>query len=222
MILSVLIAAAMATTPAPVVPAEALDTPPFVGSSELIPDDVWTQMQGVSWKPGCPVGGRENLRLLRLSHHKPDGSVAQGELVVAASVAETIVSVFEELYQARFPIERMQRVDVYGGNDNASMRANNTSALNCRNVAGTSRWSQHSYGLAIDLNPLWNPWVRGSKVDPKEGAPWADRANIRPGMTTPGGPAVTAFTSRGWGWGGTWKTTKDYQHFSCVFITIIE
>jgi len=214
MILSVLVSAALATTPAPVVPMQVLNAPAYVGTSEPIPDDVWAQMQGVSWKPGCPVGGRENLRLLRLSHHKPDGSVGQGELVVAASVAETIVDVFEDLYQARFPIERMQRVDAYGGSDNASMRANNTSALNCRNVAGTSRWSQHSYGLAIDLNPLWNPWVRGSKVDPKEGAAWADRSNHRPGMTQPGGPAVEAFTSRGWGWGGVWSSAKDYQHFS--------
>ena len=188
--------------------------PPYVGEVVQIPDDVWSQMEGVSWKPGCPVGGRDDLRLIRLSYYTPQGEIKQGELVVAARVAQSIADVFGDLYGAKFPIQEISRVDKYGGNDGASMRANNTSGLNCRNIAGTSRWSQHSYGLAIDLNPLWNPWVRGSKVDPKQGAPWADRSNIRPGMTVAGGPAVTAFAARGWRWGGAWKSTKDYQHFS--------
>jgi hypothetical protein len=187
---------------------------PYKSQILEIPDDVWTEMVGVSWKPGCPAGGREDLRLLRLSYHTPDHQVKQGEIVVAARVAQTIDDVFGDLYTAGFPIQELSRVDKYGGSDNASMRANNTSGLNCRTIAGTTRWSQHSYGLAIDLNPLWNPWVRGAKVDPKEGKPWADRSQVRPGMTTPGGPAVKAFTSRGWVWGGSWRSTKDYQHFS--------
>jgi poly-gamma-glutamate synthesis protein (capsule biosynthesis protein) len=149
-----------------------------------------------------------------VSHYSPDGSIQQGEIIVAARVAPLIREVFGDLYTARFPIQEISRVDKYGGSDNASMRANNTSGLNCRTVAGTQRWSQHSYGLAIDLNPLWNPWVRGSKVDPKQGEPWVDRSKHRPGMTQRGGPAVEAFTSRGWVWGGTWRSTKDYQHFS--------
>jgi poly-gamma-glutamate synthesis protein (capsule biosynthesis protein) len=197
-------------------PAQAESTPPIPFHSEVleIPDDVWSQMQGVSWKPGCPVGGREDIRLIRVSHYSPDGSIQQGEIIVAARVAPLIREVFGDLYTARFPIQEISRVDKYGGSDNASMRANNTSGLNCRTVAGTQRWSQHSYGLAIDLNPLWNPWVRGSKVDPKQGEPWVDRSKHRPGMTQRGGPAVEAFTSRGWVWGGTWRSTKDYQHFS--------
>lgn len=197
---------ALATTP--------VSEPTYQAQILEIPDDVWSQMQGVSWKPGCPVGGRADLRLIRLNHFTPDGQVQQGELVVAARVAEAVRDVFGDLYAARFPIQEISRVDKYGGNDGASMRANNTSGLNCRTIAGSSRWSQHSYGLAIDLNPLWNPWVRGAKVDPKEGKPWADRSNIRPGMTVAGGPAVTAFAARGWRWGGAWKSTKDYQHFS--------
>jgi len=187
---------------------------PYKGEVLEIPDETWAEMVGVSWKPGCPAGGRDDLRLLRITHWRADGTVATGELVVARRVAGTIVDVFGDLYAARFPVDRMVRVDKYKGSDNASMRANNTSGLNCRTISGSSRWSQHSYGLAIDLNPLWNPWVRGSKVDPKEGTPWAERSNHRPGMTQPGGPAVTAFTSRGWGWGGVWARTKDYQHFS--------
>jgi hypothetical protein len=211
MLLSLLFSVALATTPAPIVPP---GPPPYKGTWEPVPDAIWAQMEGVSWKPGCPVGGREELALLHIRHFKPDGSVGMGEMVVARRVADTVLSAFGDIYKARFPVDRMDRVDKYGGKDGDSMRANNTSALNCRNIAGTTRWSQHSYGLAIDLNPLWNPWVRGTKVDPREGAPWADRSNVRPGMTVPGGPAVTAFTSRGWGWGGTWRSTKDYQHFS--------
>ncbi len=214
MLLSLVTSLALATTPPPVIPVEIPQAPPFTGTAEPIPDAVWAEMEGVSWKPGCPVGGREDLALLHLSHFKHDGTITTGELVVAARVAEPIIAVFADLYRAKFPVERMQRVDRYGGSDNASMRANNTSGLNCRTIAGSSRWSQHSYGLAIDLNPLWNPWVRGSKVDPREGAPWADRSVIKPGMTAPGGPAVRAFTSRGWHWGGAWTNTKDYQHFS--------
>jgi hypothetical protein len=192
----------------------ALAKPEYKARISEIPDAVWGEMAGVSWKPGCPVGGRADLRLLHIDHWLPDGSTTTGELVVAATVADTIVAIFGELFTAGFPIAEMSRVDKYGGDDGASMRANNTSALNCRTVSGSTRWSQHSYGLAIDLNPLWNPWVRGTRVDPKEGAIWADRSQIKPGMTASGGPAVEAFKRHGWPWGGDWTGTKDYQHFS--------
>jgi len=193
---------------------EAHCVPAYRATASPIPDEVWEEMVGVSWKPGCPAGGREALRLLHVRHWRTDGTVGEGEMVVAARVADTVIEIFGDLYRDGFVVERMERVDAYGGNDGRSMRANNTSALNCRPIAGTTRWSQHSYGLAIDLNPLWNPWVRGSRVDPPEGAQWASRTEIGPGMTIRGGPAVRAFTARGWGWGGSWGGTKDYQHFS--------
>ena len=104
-------------------------------------------------------------------------------------------------------------VDAYGADDQTSMRANNTSAFNCRFVAGTTTLSQHGLGLAIDLNPLHNPYVKGGTVDPPEGAPWADRSRTDPGMIKPGA-VVDAFASRGWRWGGYWSGGKDYQHFS--------
>ena len=121
---------------------------------------------------------------------------------------------FEDIYNARFVIERMERVEAYGASDRKSMLANNTSAFNCRPVSGTSTWSQHSYGGAIDINPFWNPWVKGTRVDPKEAVDFVDRTNVRPGMITQGDAVVTAFTSRGWGWGGNWRSLKDYQHMS--------
>jgi hypothetical protein len=166
-----------------------------------------------SWRPGCPVG-LEDLRLLRLRHWGFDGAVHDGELVVHADVADDVVGSFRSAFDARFPIERMELVDAYGADDDRSMAANNTSAFNCRRVAGTDRWSEHAYGRAVDINPIQNPYVRGSSVDPPAGAAYADRSDVRPGMLTVDGPVVRAFTAIGWGWGGTWTAGKDYQHLS--------
>jgi len=187
----------------------------FKGSASIIPDDVWENINGVSWKPGCPVG-REGLRLLSMSHWDANLQPATGEMVVAAQHAEVVLAAFEDLYNARFPIAQMKRVDAFEANDNQSMVANNTSAFNCRRISGTQRWSQHAYGGAIDINPFWNPWVQNERVDPKQAKAFADRKNLRPGMLTEDSAAVTAFTSRGWGWGGHWQRSKDYQHVSAT------
>jgi len=126
-----------------------------------------------------------------------------------------VVWVFAELYAARFPVERMELVDVYDGNDDRSMVANNTSAFNCREVSGRPGvLSQHSMGTAIDINPLVNPWVRGSRIEPPEGAPYADRSVAHKGAINDGDVVVRAFAAIGWGWGGHWPDSKDYQHFS--------
>jgi hypothetical protein len=127
--------------------------------------------------------------------------------------------VFGELYERRFPIRRMRLVDEYDGDDDRSMAANNTSAYNCRRVAGSDRWSEHAYGKAIDLNPVQNPYVRGGSVAPPEGVPFADvdrsqEATVPRGVVTDGGPVVRAFRRIGWEWGGYWNASKDYQHFS--------
>ena len=111
-----------------------------------------------SYRPGCPVP-LEDLRYLRLSHWDFAGRVRQGELVIAAKHAEAMVGVFRKLYAAKFPLQRMELVSDYGGDDDKSMAANNSSGFNCRTVAGTTRWSQHSFGAAIDLNPVQNPYV---------------------------------------------------------------
>ena len=104
---------------------------------------------------------------------------------------------------------------MYQADDQASMRANNTSAFNCREIDGRpGTWSQHSYGRAVDVNPLVNPWVRGSQVDPPEGAPYADRSARVPGGLYAGDDAIAAFAAVGWEWGGNWSGSKDYQHFS--------
>jgi hypothetical protein len=137
-----------------------------------------------------------------------------GRLDVHADVAGSVVRVFRRLYAARFPIRRMRPVDAYGGNDDRSMAADNTSAFNCRFVSGTRRWSMHAYGKAIDVNPVENPYVSGSRVQPPAGRAYLNRSRVRAGMAVPGGVLVRAFASAGWSWGGYWSGTPDYQHFS--------
>ena len=118
-----------------------------------------------TYRAGCPVPVSD-LRYLRLSHWDFAGRVRQGELVIAAKHADEVVTVFRRLYEARFPLQRMELVSEYGGDDEKSMAANNTSGFNCRTVAGTTRWSQHSFGAAIDLNPVQNPYVTGRRSLP--------------------------------------------------------
>jgi hypothetical protein len=156
----------------------------------------------------------EELRAVRLTHWGFDGTAHTGTLIVAAGLTGDIISIMDDLFQAGFPIERMEPVDVYDGDDDRSMAANNTSAFNCRAVTGGSSWSEHSYGRAIDVNPLVNPYVRGGTVLPPEGARYADRSLDEPGMIHAGDEVVAAFADRGWGWGGFWGSPKDYQHFS--------
>jgi len=166
-----------------------------------------------SWRPGCPVP-LSDLRYVVVDFWGFDGLEHRGELVVHADWADNIASVFGELFVARFPIERMVLVDDYDGDDNRSMAANNTSAFNCRFVAGTTRWSEHAYGRAIDINPVQNPYLTGSIVQPPAGTAYLDRSLDEPGMIHAGDAVVTAFVGIGWGWGGDWTTSKDYQHFS--------
>ena len=144
-----------------------------------------------------------------------DDEAHQGELVVSARHAEAVVSVFAQLFEVRFPIERMQLVDAYEGNDDRSMVANNTSAFNCREVAGSPGvLSQHALGTAIDVNPLINPWVHSGKVEPPEAAQYADRTKPWKGAIYADDVVVRAFAAIGWGWGGYWPGSYDYKHFA--------
>ncbi len=166
-----------------------------------------------SYRAGCPVGPAR-LRHLRLSYWGFDGKARIGSLVVRDRVASDVVRVFRRLYAGRFPIRRLRKVDAYRGSDDASMAADNTSAFNCRFVSGTRRWSQHAYGEALDVNPVENPYVQGSRVSPAAGRKYLDRTRARPGMAVSGGLLVKAFAAVGWQWGGRWGGTPDYQHFS--------
>jgi len=174
---------------------------------------VTAESLGQTWREGCPVAP-DALRLVQVTHATPTGEATTGELVVAAEVAQDVVAVFEQIYAARFPITRMTTIDAYGGNDDDSMAADNTSAFNCRAVTGGGEWSRHAYGVAIDINPLRNPYVAGDVVLPPAGAAYLDRSDVRPGMITAGDVVVDAFISRGFEWGGDFVALKDYQHFA--------
>ncbi|SEB28998.1 D-alanyl-D-alanine carboxypeptidase [Amycolatopsis tolypomycina] len=174
---------------------------------------VTAERLGNSWRAGCPVGP-DQLRLINLSFLGFDGAVHRGELVVNADRAFEVARIFGDLYFGRFPIERMETVEKYDSDDDASMAANNTSAFNCRAITGGTAWSNHSYGRAIDINTVQNPYISGSgKVYPPNGAPYVDRTQALPGMIHAGDVTERAFTSRGWTWGGSWDTPIDYQHF---------
>jgi hypothetical protein len=168
-----------------------------------------------SWRPGCPVAIDE-LRLVTLTHWGFDRELHRGELVVHEDQARAVKGVFRALFQARFPIERMKLVDVYGADDDRSMAANNTSAFNCRRVEGSSSWSEHAYGRAIDINPIQNPAVEGGRVSPPAGSRYLDRSRRAKGLIRAGDRVVRAFAAIGWGWGGYWTSLKDYQHFSAT------
>jgi hypothetical protein len=192
------------------------EMPPPGFHSEIwtIDTDLATRMES-SWRTGCPVP-LSDLRYVLVDYWGLDGREHRGELVVHADWAVAITEVFEDLFEAGFPIERMVLIDEYEGDDRRSMAANNTSAFNCRVVSGTTRWSEHAYGRAIDINPVQNPYVSGATVQPPAGAAYLDRTLDLPGMIHSGDAVVTAFDTIGWGWGGDWTNSKDYQHFSAT------
>jgi len=186
-----------------------------------LPPFAWTESTVTAatvpdtWHPGCPVGPA-SLRLLRLRYVGFDGRAYTGTMVVNASVAVAVAKVFATLYAERFPIHKMVPEDAFHGSDPASMAADNTSGFNCRRAvaAGPPQWSAHAFGEAIDVDPVQNPYLEGGRVQPADGAPYVDRARVRPGMAEPGGELVAAFASVGWYWGGRWTASPDYQHFS--------
>jgi hypothetical protein len=191
-------------------PAAAATLPAFSSSVSTISASLATRMR-YSWRSGCPVP-RSDLRYLRMTYLGFDGVARSGEMVVHRTATTKVISVFRRAYLARFPIARMRLVDDYRGSDDASMAANNTSAFNCRRTSGGTAWSQHSYGRAIDINPVQNPYVAGGVVEPPAGRAYVTRSPLRKGMVT--WTVRDAFADIGWYWGGNWRSSKDYQHFS--------
>jgi hypothetical protein len=172
------------------------------------------QLRGTSWHPGCPVSLGQ-LRYLRIAYWDFAHHRHLGEMVVNASAVAAVRGAFTQLFAARFPIRRMRLVDRYGGSDYDSIQADNTSSFNCRDATGSSRWSEHAYGLAIDVDPIENPYVYADGTTSHAASrPFLDRHDVRPGMAEPGGTLVRAFSAVGWGWGGRWPLPTDFQHFS--------
>jgi hypothetical protein len=187
----------------------------YEASIDEIGDELATGMVGVSWHEGCPVP-LSALRLLTMSFWGFDGESHRGELVVHEDVAGGVVSVFGQLFAARFPIRSMDRIERFGGDDEASMAADNTSCFNCREIAGGGPYSIHSWGKAIDINPLENPYIKDGLVLPPAGVDFLDRGQQHPGMIYDGDFVVEAFAAIGFTWGGHWERLLDYQHFEAA------
>jgi D-alanyl-D-alanine carboxypeptidase-like protein len=193
--------------------ALALQAPPFGHSVSRV---AAAQLPH-SWHAGCPVAPAQ-LRRLRLTYWGFDRRAHTGTLIVNVRAVSPLTRVFSRLYAARFPIRRMRPVDAYGGSDEGSLEADNTAAFNCRYAvaSGPKRWSVHAYGLAIDVNPVENPYLEGGRVHPRAGRAYLDRSRHRRGMAVRGGVLVDAFASVAWPWGGRWSGSPDYQHFSAT------
>ena len=195
----------------PVLPPGATRPAPPARITSITPE--LAARMATSWHEGCPVPLAE-LRYLRVPYVDPEGRTHTGELVVHADAAADVAEVFRELWSIGYPITSMRLVDDFGGDDTASMNADNTSAFNCRPITGGTSWSEHAYGLALDLNPVENPYVVGRHVAPRSGRAYLARPDV-PGVLHAGDPVVAAFARIGWVWGGTWTgRVLDYQHFS--------
>lgn len=178
-----------------------------------IDDEIRSRM-GTSWMPGCPVA-IQDLRVIEMTFWSFDGRIQTGELMVHRRYVDDVLGVFRSLFEARFPIERMVLANGYMGNDPPLALRNNTAGFNCRKSVGDGTWSEHAFGRAVDINPDQNPYVSPSgRVEPPFGRPWLDRTRNDPAMIRSGDVVVRAFRAIGWRWGGTYRRSKDWMHFS--------
>jgi hypothetical protein len=184
-------------------------------SQAAVTEDVVSLWEaGGVWRADSPVAWHR-LVVLTCPYWDCEGvEHGDGTLVVLDRLAEGVKAIFSELHARRFPIAKMHPMERYGGDDGASMADNNTSAFVVRPVTMGTRWSLHSYGAAIDLNPVMNPYVSPSMqspiIMPAEGSYWINRAHVRPGMVE---PIVPIFERYGWEWGGRWNDPVDWMHF---------
>jgi D-alanyl-D-alanine carboxypeptidase len=192
----------------------------FHSSVRPLPAQVRTQLAGTYWHRGCPVG-LSQLRLLTVSYWDFAGKEQTGQIVVNAKAAAPLRIVFRKLYAMRFPIHHMHLQEVYGPASAQPADGDVTGSFECRQAvpspcsggSGTGSWSNHAYGLAVDVNPVENPYVGCGMTRDKTARSYMDRSRLRKGMVT--SAVVRAFASVGWGWGGSWSgSTKDYMHFS--------
>ena len=185
-----------------------------VFTSEFIPQDVLQKMIGNS----IPEKSKDKVNIdelsyLRITYWGFDEKSHVGEMVVNRKLANDVLDIFKEVYEKKYPIEKMKLIDEYGANDEKSMADNNTSAFCYRVVANTNTLSNHSKGASIDINPLYNPYISGKIISPTNAKKYTDRSINEKGVIKKGDELYNAFIKRGWTWGGEWKSKKDYQHF---------
>ena len=187
----------------------------FAQSFEYYPIDkeIENRIKGISWKQNNNVE-LEDLSYVKVTYWGFDEKPHIGELIVNKDIGQEVTEIFGELFAAKFPIEKIKLIDEYDAVDSKSMEDNNTSAFCYREVEGKpGTLSKHSYGIAIDINPVQNPYVYKEKISPEAGKDYVDRSKVSKGMIVKDDVVYKAFTSRGWTWGGDWKYEKDYQHF---------
>ena len=191
-------------------PPEQQEQPVFQWSE--VPGEIEERMLGAS----LPEEEREaltSLAYVQVTYWDYEGRTQSGELVVHRDLAQEVADIFEELYEEGFPIASVRLIDEYGGQDELSMEANNTSAFCYRKIAGSSRLSNHALGRAIDINPLYNPAVAAGSIQPAVGAPYANDRDASPYCIAEGDLCHEVMTRHGFSWGGAWRSKKDYQHF---------
>lgn len=186
-------------------------------SAVPIGEEIEARIRGKSYKANCTVPFNE-LRYLSVLHYDLNGEIKRGEMVCNRLIADDLLEIFRVLFDARYPIERMVLIDDYDADDERSMLANNSSAFNFRFIAGTNKLSNHSRGLAVDINPLYNPYVKRRKdgtlfVSPEAARPYADRSREFPCKIDAEDLCCREFLRHGFVWGGGWHSLKDYQHF---------
>lgn len=186
-------------------------------ASMPISDAVFARIYGKSYKKDCRVL-RSSLRYLHLLHYTEDGRIKLGEMICHKDIADDLTDIFRKLFEAKYPIENMQLIDNYGADDIRSMEHNNTTCFNYRTVAGSKKLSNHSLGKAVDINPLYNPYVKRRqdgtyKVSPEKGRKYADRTKTFKYKIDRNDLAYRLFKQHGFRWGGDYRSLKDYQHF---------
>lgn len=188
-----------------------------VFTSVEVPDSIWSKMQGKSYPRECRIA-RGELCYLELSYVDFEGQEHVGQMVCNRAIAADVVYIFRRLYDARYPIASIRLVDDFEANDTLSMASNNTSSFCYRKVYGVKVLSKHSRGMAVDVNPLFNPclFVKSGKVLPRQGKPYAHKRTSRsdiPGKIDTSDLCYRLFRERGFRWGGSWRSLKDYHHF---------
>jgi len=184
----------------------------IVFKAESLPSNIIEQIMGSSFHKNDHFG-TEHLSYLTLTHVDFYGEIRRGNIIVAAEIAYEVLEIFEDLFLGGFPIARVRLIDYYNAQDYYSMADNNSVGFNFRYIAGTTILSRHALGMAVDINPVQNPYIRDETIWPLASIPYLDREYVRPGMIIPGDVAYNAFTSRGWIWGGHWSRPIDYHHF---------
>lgn len=183
-----------------------------VFTAEPIPEAVEARIRGVSYPEDAEVR-LSDLRYLRLSYIDFDGKGQVGEMICNKAIADDLLAIFRELYKARYPIRSIRLIDDFGGDDEASMEADNTSCFNYRRKTGMHELSKHARGLAVDINPFENPYVRPSRVRPAGASAYADRSKDFPHKIDKNDLCYRLFREHGFSWGGSWRSVQDYQHF---------